>query len=191
MSTQPPQWGPPSPNSNPYPPAAPAQNPYPGGYPQQAPAGYGYPAAAPAPGYPQQGPAHFGLAMKRRNIFAVWLGLPLITLGIYGLVWYYKIHKEMAEFDSRRKISPAGSLLTMIFGGWLLFIPPLVSVYNCGKRIADAQRSAGLQPTCSGGLGLLFVFVLGLFPLYYQSELNKVVDHYRQAPPGTQVPLAF
>ncbi|MFI9309338.1 DUF4234 domain-containing protein [Streptomyces triculaminicus] len=189
MSTQPPQWGPPSPNSNPYPPAAPAQNPYPGGYPQQAPAGYGYPAAAPAPGYPQHGAAHFGLSMKRRNAWGVWLGLPLITIGIYGLVWYYKIHKEMAEFDSRRKISPGGSLLTMIFGGYLL-IPPFVSFYNTGKRIADAQRAAGLQPTCSGGLGLLLCFVLGLGSFYYQNELNKVVDRYGQIQPGTQVPLA-
>lgn len=24
---------------------------------------------------------------KKRNVFAVWLGLPLITLGIYSFVW--------------------------------------------------------------------------------------------------------
>ncbi|MEU3752159.1 DUF4234 domain-containing protein [Streptomyces olivoreticuli] len=177
MSTQPPQWGPPAPQS-PYPPAVPPQNPYGSGYPQQAPMGY------PAPG-----PAAYGLAMKRRNPVGVWLGLPLITFGIYTLVWYFKIHKEMAEFDSRRHISPAGSLLTLMFGGWLI-IPPFVSLYNTGKRIADAQRAAGLRPTCSAGLGLLLCFIFGLVSLYYQSELNKVVDHYQQAAPGTQVPLA-
>ncbi|MEU1376377.1 DUF4234 domain-containing protein [Streptomyces triculaminicus] len=188
MSTQPPQWGPPSPNSNPYPPAAPAQNPYPGGYPQQAPAGYGYPAAAPAPGYPQPGAAHFGLSMKRRNPFAAWLGLPLITFGIYGLVWYYKINKEMAEFDNRRQINPGMSLLAVTLGMFLI-VPPYVSLYKTGRRIADAQRAAGLQPTCSGGLGLLLAF-LGFYGLYYQIELNKVVDRYGQIQPGTQVPLA-
>ncbi|MEU1825411.1 DUF4234 domain-containing protein [Streptomyces abikoensis] len=160
-------------------------------YGQQS-SGYGYPPAAaqpPAPYGQPQGSAHFGLAMKRRNVFGVWLGLPIITFGIYLLVWYYKIHKEMAEFDSRRKISPGGSLLTIMFGG-ILIVPPFVSIYNTGKRIADAQRAAGLQPSCSGGLGLLLIFLFGLWPLYYQGELNKIVDHYQGTAPGTQVPLA-
>lgn len=149
---------------------------------------YGYPQQ-PQFGYPAPAPAHVGLAMKRRNIVGVWLGLPLITFGIYTLVWYYKIHKEMLQFDSRRQISPAGSLFTLWFGGILLMIPPLVSIYNTGRRIADAQRAAGLQPTCSGGLGLLFVLLFGVWPMYYQAELNKVIDHYN-APEGTQVALA-
>ncbi|GAA3066343.1 hypothetical protein GCM10020000_58050 [Streptomyces olivoverticillatus] len=95
----------------------------------------------------------------------------------------------MAQFDSRRDISPTGSLLTIMFGGYLI-VPPFVSIYNTAKRIGDSQRAAGLQATCSGGLGLLFVFVLGLWPLYYQSELNKVIDHYGNPQPGTQLPLA-
>lgn len=37
-----------------------------------------------------------GLQMKRRNPLAAWIGLPLITFGIYHLVWYFKIHREMA-----------------------------------------------------------------------------------------------
>jgi Domain of unknown function (DUF4234) len=37
-------------------------------------------------------PVASGLQMKRRNPLGVWLGLPLITLGIYVFVWYYKIH---------------------------------------------------------------------------------------------------
>lgn len=32
-------------------------------------------------------------------------------------------------------------------------------------------------------------FVFGLNTLYMQIELNKVVDRYPQATPGTQVPL--
>jgi Domain of unknown function (DUF4234) len=128
-----------------------------------------------------------GLAMKHRNPVGAWLGLPLITLGVYHFVWYYKIHSEMVQFDRRRHISPAGSMLVILLLGWTV-VAPLVSYYNTGKRIATAQRSAGLTPTCSAGLGLLFCFVLGLQALYYQAELNKVVDRY-QAPVGTQVPL--
>ncbi len=49
--------------------------------------------------------------MKERNPVAVWIGLPLITLGIYFYVWYYKIHKEMAMFDRRRVVPVAGPML--------------------------------------------------------------------------------
>jgi hypothetical protein len=128
-----------------------------------------------------------GLAMKRRNPVGAWLGLPLITLGIYHFVWYFKIHNEMLQFDRRRYISPVGSMLVILLLGWTV-VAPLISFYNTGKRIANAQRAAGMEATCSAGLGLLLCFVFGLQVLYYQTELNKVVDRY-QAPGGTQVPL--
>jgi hypothetical protein len=128
-----------------------------------------------------------GLAMKRRNPVGVWLGLPLITFGIYSYVWYFKIHREMAEFDRRRAVPVAGPMLVLLFLGWTV-VAPLVSLYNTGNRIADAQRAAGLRPTCSAGIGLLLCFVLGLVSLYYQSELNKIVDSYG-APTGTEIAL--
>jgi len=71
----------------------------------------------------------------------------------------------------------------------LLFIRPLVSTYNTGKTIAAAQRSAGLVATCSGGIGVLLIFVFGLQPLYYQVQLNKIVAANPVAPEGAQIPL--
>lgn len=105
----------------------------------------------------------------------VWLGLPLITLGIYHLVWYYKIHAEMADLSPRRTAPVVGPLLVLILLGWTA-IAPLVSYYRCGTRIRDAQENAGVQPTCSGGLGLLLMFVFGLGVLYYQTELNRIAE---------------
>ncbi|GAA1235094.1 DUF4234 domain-containing protein [Oryzihumus leptocrescens] len=138
---------------------------------------------------PQQpGALAEGTMMKRRNVFAVWLGLPLITLGIYNLVWWYKVNAEMAAFDRRHPVNPAATLLAFLFG-WILVIPPYLAVYGTGQRIAERQRAAGLAPTCSPALGIVLVFVLGLHTLYYQSELNKIVDRYG-APAGAQVSLA-
>ena len=60
-------------------------------------------------------PVAAGLVMKPRNPWLVWLVWPLITLGIYHLVWYFKIHKEMAEFDRRRSVPVAGPMLVLLF----------------------------------------------------------------------------
>jgi hypothetical protein len=136
------------------------------------------------------GPAvAYGLQMKRRNPLAVWLGLPLITFGIYHLVWYYKIHREIGEFDRRRTVPTVGPVLVLLFLGWTV-IAPLVSYYSCGRRIINSQRAAGLETTCSPGLGVLLMIVFGLGTLYYQIQLNKIVEAYGTAcAPGTQIPL--
>jgi hypothetical protein len=126
-------------------------------------------------------------AGKRRNIFAVWLGLPIITLGIYRFVWYYKINREARDMgvDS----NPTNSLMAFLFG-WIIIVPPLVSIYRTGGRIAEMQRRAGLAPTCNGGIGLLLTFVVSLMPLYYQAELNKVWERYGNQPEGSPIQVA-
>lgn len=126
--------------------------------------------------------------MKRRGSVAVWIGLPLITLGIYHLVWYYKIHRELQEFNPRESLKPGGSVLVMIFLGWT-FIAPIVSYLNTGKAIARAQRAAGLPETCSAGASAWLMLVFGLNIWYMQRQLNLVVDAYPGAAPGAVVPL--
>jgi hypothetical protein len=143
-------------------------------------------AAAPTPAVAEQ---QVGAQMKRRNPVAAWLGLPIITLGIYGLVWYYLVHSELAAFDRRRKISAGLALCSMLFGWLTLGIWPLIMWVKLAGHIREAQRVAGLEPSCSGGLGFL-LGIIGFGVLYYQVELNKVVKQYGDAPAGTQVPLA-
>ncbi len=150
----------------------------PGGVPPNGPGGGNY-----APGLP------YGASrqMKLRNPFLVWLVWPILTLGIYQFVWYYKIHSEMLRLDPRQPINPAGSMLTILFG-WIIIVPPFVSYFNAGNRIANAQRAAGLTPTANPWIGLILMFIFGLTPLYYQFELNKVVEHLG-VPEGAVVTL--
>ena len=51
---------------------------------------FGAPAPPVLPTSSVVAPMATGLQMKQRNPVAVWLGLPLITLGIYYYVWLYK-----------------------------------------------------------------------------------------------------
>jgi hypothetical protein len=156
-----------------------------GGYQQSG----GYPAVQPQGQFPRQQPTGGGgLVGKRRNPFASWLGLPLITLGIYSLVWVYKTNKEMAEFDSRIKVNPTLSVLAFFPGFLLLFIPPLVATWRLGVRVQQAQRAAGV-PECSPILAfILWVFVANTGVLYLQFEINKIWDRYEGAQQGQQVP---
>lgn len=167
-------------------------------YPPQATHQYGQAPTYPAPhvqamavhSHPggQGGPVASGLMFKKRNPVMTWLVFPLITLGIYQLVWYYKINKEMAEFDRRRQVPVAGPALVMFFLGWT-GIALLISYYNTGQRIQNAQRAAGLAPTCSPAVSCVLAIVFGLSTFYMQSELNKIVEHYGSAPEGAVVPL--
>src|SRR6478609_10416929 len=67
--------------------------------------------------------------------------------------------------------------------------PALRVVLNTGNRIATAQRAAGLAPTANPWIGFLLLFLFGLTPLYYQMELDKIIDHYG-LPEGTPITLA-
>ncbi|MFZ0181469.1 MAG: DUF4234 domain-containing protein [Candidatus Dormiibacterota bacterium] len=114
---------------------------------------------------------------KKRNIVGVWLGLPFITLGIYSYVWIYKVNDEARRFLRDDSIKPALSVLAFIPGG-ILVIPPLVTIYRTGKRIARMEAVGGSPSRASGGLGLLLAFIFTLYPLYYQSHLNGLWDRY-------------
>jgi hypothetical protein len=118
-----------------------------------------------------------GETFKRRNIVGVWLGLPLITFGIYHLVWYYKINNEARRFLKDDSISPGVSLLAITLGAFLI-IPPFVSVYQTGVRIRRMQERAGLSSRIEPVVALVLTFVFGLHTLYIQSHLNQIWDKY-------------
>src|SRR5437763_2079117 len=130
-----------------------------------------------------------GHAGKNRNIWLVWLIWPLVTLGVYFFVWYYKINREARDFDAQIKVSPGNALLAVLLG-WIIIVPPFISIFRTGERIAQMQRAAGLEPTCNSWIGLLLTFVFRLETLYYQVELNRIWGRYDNPLEGSAVALA-
>ena len=116
-----------------------------------------------------------GRAGKTRNIWLTWLIWPLITLGIYHFVWYYKINREARDFDENIDVQPELSLLAVLIG-WIIIVPPFVSIYRTGERIAQMQEDAGMERSCSGvdrpGARLLRRAVLALLPVRAQPDLD-------------------
>jgi hypothetical protein len=54
-----------------------------------------------------------GQPYLKRNPLGV-LGLTIITFGIYGLYWYYKVNEEILLYTGDQTISPSRSLLAVI-----------------------------------------------------------------------------
>jgi len=131
---------------------------------------------------------------KKRNVVGVWLGLPVITLGIYSYVWIYRVNDEARRFLRDDSIKPGLSVLAL-FPGFILIIPPFVAIYRLGERIARMEEAAGIPSRASGGIGLLLGFVFSLYSLYYQSHLNGLWDRYLQisrtpSPPALPPPIS-
>ncbi|MGO8957716.1 MAG: DUF4234 domain-containing protein [Streptosporangiaceae bacterium] len=125
---------------------------------------------------------------KIRNIFLVWLVWPFLTLGIYHLVWWYKINREARDLNAGIEVSPGISVVAITLGAFII-VPPFVSIYRTGERIGCMQAAAGMQVSCNGVIGLIASFVFGLHALYYQYELNKIWVALGGAPEGTPVQL--
>jgi hypothetical protein len=124
------------------------------------------------------------LAGATRGPGVTWL-LSVVTFGIYFYVWYYKVNRELRDFDSSIQVKPGGAVCTIMFGWILIGIPPIVSMVKTGNRISQAQRIAGVQESCSGGVGFLLSLLFGLNVAYYQSHLNKVWAVYGSPAEGT------
>ena len=105
--------------------------------------------------------------------------LPFITLGIYSLVWYYKINREMRDLGRAKGTtelgdSPGTSLLAVTLGA-LIIVPAVISLINTGKRIQAAQRLSGVNPQLNGWLAIVMgILITPVLYAYEQSELNKV-----------------
>jgi hypothetical protein len=120
-----------------------------------------------------------GARAKIRSPWAAAL-LPIITIGIYHLVWYYRINRELRDLGQAQGRQeelgerPGRSLLAITLGA-LIIVPAIVSYVHTGRRIQAAQKLAGVTQELSGWLSLvLYIVIAPAMFAYWQSELNKV-----------------
>jgi hypothetical protein len=128
--------------------------------------------------------------VKVRNPWAVAL-LPIITLGIYHLVWWYKINKELKAYGEAKGYdlgqNPTNSVLALFPGG-LIVVPALVTYWRGTKRVQGASKIAGHEPV-SGWIALILYLLLSPgFWAYLQVSLNNVWEQEAEALPGQEGP---
>jgi hypothetical protein len=124
--------------------------------------------------------------VKIRSPWAAVL-LPIITLGIYHLVWWYRINRELRDYGRAKGYdlgqSPTNSLLALFPGG-LIIVPALISYWRGTQRVQQAARLGGTEPP-NGWIGLILFFVisLGLWG-YLQVSLNDLWRSEAEPLPG-------
>lgn len=141
-----------------------------------------------------------GAQVKVRNPLAPTL-LPLITLGIYSIVWYYKVNKELKEYGAvvgDRELAdsnPVNSVLAITLGA-IVVIPAIISFIGFITRLQTAERHAKREPIQWGLVGLIIVaaFFTGFaglaLPYIQQQHLNGIWQ-YGELPEGAAAPAGL
>jgi hypothetical protein len=112
---------------------------------------------------------------RERRPWAVAL-LSVLTLGVYSVVWYYKVNREMRDYGSASgdsdlaESNPTQSVLAVTIGG-LIVIPTLVSFVRVVGRIQRVERIA--TGTSRRGAGLI-ALLLGSVALGFLGRLAEV-----------------
>jgi hypothetical protein len=117
-----------------------------------------------------------GATAKIRNILTPAL-LPFVTFGIYLVVWWYKINRELADYGRAQGTQELGDNPTLstlaLFPGALVVVPAIWTTVTTFKRVQAAQRLSGQTPL-NGWLALVLYVVLSpAFHAYVQSGLNS------------------
>lgn len=117
-----------------------------------------------------------GVRAKLRSPWAAAL-LPYVTLGVYHVVWWYRINRELRDYGDAHGQdlgqNPGRSALAM-FPGFLVIVPPLVSYVRGTQRIQASARMAGKEPLNPWIALILYFVVPAAFFAYLQVSLNAV-----------------
>lgn len=130
--------------------------------------------------------------VKLRNLWAVAL-LPIVTLGIYHLVWWYRINRELRDYGKAKGYdlgqNPTNSVLALFPGG-LIIVPALITYWRGVKRVMGASRLAGKEPLNGWIAIILYLLIAPALWAYVQVELNKVWEAEADPVEGELAPPA-
>jgi hypothetical protein len=126
---------------------------------------------------------------KIRNPWGV-LGLVFITLGIYGIFWWYYINREMRDLGRARGVSGLGdnpglSTAAYTLGG-LVLVPWIWTNVTTTRRAQKAQIAQGQEPFSGWLAAVVYIVTFGIgIPVFLQYQMNNIWRNEVVAPlPG-------
>lgn len=130
-----------------------------------------------------------GVAITRRNPWGVW-ALSLITFGVYGIVWWYKINAEMRDYSAAAGQPLGNDPMKAVFAivpGSMLVVPAILTYVHTARRVRHIQgmtAPAGYADGVSSPLVVLLALVGSFHTIYIQSALNNAYDRARATSPS-------
>lgn len=96
--------------------------------------------------------------------------LSIVTCGIFGLIWAYKMGKECAQVKDPNDAGTLESLLMM-------FVSP-IGFFLAEKKLAEGCQMRGIEHKDNSILYIILGFVgLGIVNFYLmQTDLNNIAD---------------
>ncbi len=120
--------------------------------------------------------------VKVRNPWAVAL-LPFVTFGIYHLVWWYRINKEMKAYGESLGYdlgrNPTNSVLALFPGG-LIIVPALITYWRGTVRVQGTEALADREPINGWLVLVLWLIIQPAMWAYLQVSLNHVWEQELQ-----------
>ncbi len=128
--------------------------------------------------------------VKVRNPWAVAL-LPFVTLGIYHLVWWYRINRELRDYGYAKEQdlgqNPTNSLFALFPGG-LIIVPALITYWNGFKRVQLASKLAGKEQANGWIALILYLLLAPALWAYIQVSLNEIWEQDAEPLPAGDDP---
>lgn len=124
---------------------------------------------------------------KVRNPWAV-AALTVLTLGLYSIVWWYAINRELRDLGLARAVDGLGDdpgRSALAFSGlsvFTLYVAWVWTVVSTSRRVRRAEAAVGTTDRLNGWISAalwILTFTIGGI-IYTQSHLNRVWDF--QAP---------
>lgn len=103
--------------------------------------------------------------------------LAVVTLGVYGVVWWFKINREIRDFSAHAGKplgnDPALSALAL-FPGILLIVPTVWTLVTTTRRVDWVADEVGLAKhlRVRSPVTVILALVAGAQPVYLQYPLN-------------------
>lgn len=123
-----------------------------------------------------------GATVTTKNPWALWI-LTFITLGIWGIVWWYRVNRELRDvssaYDEHFRMPPAVS--TVLMALWpLAVLPAIVTCVISSIRARSLQQLIGTETGRVNPLiATLLLFLVFSHVWYIQRSLNATWDEAR------------
>jgi hypothetical protein len=117
-----------------------------------------------------------GATVKIRDPWRVGI-LTLVTLGIYGIVWFYMVNAELSQWAKARNASGVAANPIVVTIGYLIPIVNIAVWLWTLQRIRRAQAVTAGQPALTWG-ATIAAAIVGLVPLAGVVVWHEYVQHH-------------